>query len=199
MARAFDEREQERIRGKLLESGRRLFITMGLRKTTVDRLAADAGIGKGTFYRFFSGKEALCMELFRLEELRKEALLESGASARPETFFPEALKLIEENELVRALYRHDDWPLLIRMMDDDYQEQNRLGDDAFSRELLGRWGALEGASEEYAGELVSTLTAVLRTLFLASLHAQEVGDGYGRAMELLCAGAAARFGELHEP
>ncbi len=138
------------------------------------------------------------MELFMLEEKRKEALLNLESSRRPETFFPEALKLIEENELVRALYRHDDWALLLRAIDDDYQRVNREGDDAFSRALLLRWGLLEGRSGEDIRRLSAMLTAVLRELFFASLHKEEVGEGYDDAMEILCAGAASRFGAMNE-
>ncbi len=198
MARAFDDKEREQIRQRLLESGRRYFTAMGLRRSSVELLAGDAGIGKGSFYKFFPNKEALCMELFMLEEKKKEALLELDSSRRPETFFPEALKLIGENELVRALYRHNDWALLLRAIDNDYERMNREGDDAFSRELLLRWGLSDGRSGEDIHRLSVMLTAVLRELFFASLHKEEVGEGYDEAMELLCAGAASRFGAMNE-
>ncbi len=35
----------------------------GVRKTSIDELVREAGISKGSFYRFFPGKEALALEV----------------------------------------------------------------------------------------------------------------------------------------
>ena len=80
MPSAFTERERERIAGKLLESGFRLFTTQGLRKTSLDDLVAPAGIAKSTFYRFFGSKEELYVEqMYRqVPELRAGILGRSG-------------------------------------------------------------------------------------------------------------------------
>lgn len=59
MTPRFTEREREVIREHLLDSGHRRFSTAGLQKTSVEELATDAGIAKGSFYAFFGSKEEL--------------------------------------------------------------------------------------------------------------------------------------------
>ena len=63
MPTPFSAEERARITERLLETGRRLFTTQGLRKTSLDDLVAPAGIAKSSFYAFFDSKEALYLEL----------------------------------------------------------------------------------------------------------------------------------------
>ncbi|AFG37115.1 TetR/AcrR family transcriptional regulator [Spirochaeta africana] len=63
MPRGFTELEQRRIRARLQQAGRDILGRRGVRKTTIDELASAAGISKGSFYRFYTGKEALALEL----------------------------------------------------------------------------------------------------------------------------------------
>lgn len=62
MPRAFTEKEKERIRSRLIESGRVCFARYGLAKTTVEDLVKPAGIAKASFYLFFESKEALYVD-----------------------------------------------------------------------------------------------------------------------------------------
>ncbi len=78
MPKAFSEEEQNRIREALLASGRERFTRFGVRKTTVDELTADAGIAKGTFYRFYESKELLYLEVLEEAEERIRGGLMQG-------------------------------------------------------------------------------------------------------------------------
>jgi len=62
-------------REKILRAAFDLFCHKGFRSTTVDEVAETAGVGKGSFYRYFSNKEAVFNELIRLrlEELEERA------------------------------------------------------------------------------------------------------------------------------
>lgn len=68
MPRALTESERAAVQERLLSRGRDRFVRYGLSKTTVEALASDAGIGKGSFYQFFASKEALFMAIARREE-----------------------------------------------------------------------------------------------------------------------------------
>jgi len=68
MPRALTELERAQVQERLLTRGRDRFIRYGLAKTTVEALANDAGIGKGSFYQFFASKEALFMAISQREE-----------------------------------------------------------------------------------------------------------------------------------
>ncbi len=59
----FSDQERESIQKKLLTEGERLFAAFGLKKATIDELAAAAAISKGSFYAFYPSKEALLMDI----------------------------------------------------------------------------------------------------------------------------------------
>ena len=56
---SFTEVERSRIREELLEVGRELFTTRGLRKTSMDDLTRQVGIATSSFYACLESKEAL--------------------------------------------------------------------------------------------------------------------------------------------
>lgn len=79
-------RDAARNRRGLLEAARRLFEERGVAAVTMEDVARAAGVGKGTLYRNFSNKGALCETLlddsareFQWETLR--ALGDSGQGA----------------------------------------------------------------------------------------------------------------------
>jgi AcrR family transcriptional regulator len=55
----------EETRRAILEAARKRFLHYGFKKTTIDEIAADAGIGKGTVYLYFETKEAILLTLAR--------------------------------------------------------------------------------------------------------------------------------------
>lgn len=62
--------EKEKL---ILESARRFFFRYGFKKTSMDEIAEDAGVGKGTLYNYFKNK----VDLFvRLAEQKREEMLE---------------------------------------------------------------------------------------------------------------------------
>ncbi|MDT0300803.1 TetR/AcrR family transcriptional regulator [Streptomonospora wellingtoniae] len=83
MPAAFSADEKARIKGLLMESGRRLFTTRGLRKTSLEDLVAPAAIAKSSFYQFFDSKEALYLELMtdRMTEVRRATVDDALLSA----------------------------------------------------------------------------------------------------------------------
>lgn len=59
----FSQTEKQAIHNDLLKKGEQLFAAGGLKKVTIDELAAAAHIAKATFYTFFESKEALYLEI----------------------------------------------------------------------------------------------------------------------------------------
>src|SRR6059036_2207992 len=72
------------IHDAILDAAERLLARYGYRKTTVDDLAREAGIGKGTVYLHFPSKEevALC-SIDRVVGRVQERLHELAASPAP--------------------------------------------------------------------------------------------------------------------
>jgi AcrR family transcriptional regulator len=62
-------------RGEILQAARRVFARRGFRPATVDEIAVEAGIAKGTLYLYFESKEAIYLK----------ALLQDVTTLREET------------------------------------------------------------------------------------------------------------------
>src|ERR1035438_2458110 len=54
---------RERVRGKIVESARRLFNRHGFESVSVDSVMADAGLTRGGFYTYFDSKSDLYAEV----------------------------------------------------------------------------------------------------------------------------------------
>src|ERR1044072_9733337 len=67
-------RERKRIdtRGRIMAAASRQFLKRGIEDVTVDEIAADADIGKGTGYNYFEGKEDIVVAM--VVELDRSAL-----------------------------------------------------------------------------------------------------------------------------
>ncbi len=84
-ARLSREDSQKLTRDRLLEAGRRLFITRGYGGTSLRDIATEAGYSQGAFYSNFASKEALLLELLKehmaLKMAQLEGLFDTAATA----------------------------------------------------------------------------------------------------------------------
>ncbi|MFI5954061.1 TetR/AcrR family transcriptional regulator [Cryptosporangium sp. NPDC051539] len=71
-------------RGRILDTATALFYTVGIRSVGIDRIIAEAGVAKATFYHHFPTKDALvCAYLSDLHDLQAAALASVSADAEP--------------------------------------------------------------------------------------------------------------------
>ena len=188
MPKGFTEREKALIRAKLLEKGRELFATYGVKKTNIEELTSAAGISKGAFYLFFDSKEELFFELLEQFEADFKANLFRGAACsdapprqRVRTLLKEALAVWKTNALFthfgRADYEH-----LLRKLPEEKIAAHAQRDDMSAGELIAEW-ARAGVAIERDPRLVSNL---MRALFLLTLHEQELdADIYPVMLDVL--------------
>jgi AcrR family transcriptional regulator len=93
---------KEAVKDSILDATDRLLARFGYRKMTVDDIAAEAGIGKGTIYLHFTSKEELVLShIDRIVDRLKTRLLEIAGSNEPAA---ERLRLML---LTRVLFRFD--------------------------------------------------------------------------------------------
>ncbi|MEU1429115.1 TetR/AcrR family transcriptional regulator [Nocardia sp. NPDC005746] len=95
MARLTRTESQARTRADLLATARDMFLTDGYAKTSLERVAEEAGYSKGAVYSNFRTKSALCLEVLALIH---------------ETKFGEVSELLAgEDTLETRLDRFQDW------------------------------------------------------------------------------------------
>ncbi|MDQ3649054.1 MAG: TetR/AcrR family transcriptional regulator [Acidobacteriota bacterium] len=93
---------REELRDEILDATDRLLARYGYRKMTMDDLAQEVGIGKGTIYLHFSGKEEVVLShIDRIVERLKERL---WAIAKSDAAVAIRLRLML---FARVLYRFD--------------------------------------------------------------------------------------------
>ena len=68
------------VRQKILDAAEQRLWHYGFKKTTIDEIASDAGVGKGTVYLYFDGKEEIGLAI--VSAYKKRSLLEIEAIAR---------------------------------------------------------------------------------------------------------------------
>src|SRR4030042_2050538 len=109
--RSVTEEEKRERRDKILEAARCRFRRFGYSKTTMEEIAADAGISKGTIYIYFRNKEDIFIELIRREVLEMERLMSGkikdmdNVSQQLEAIFTGSMEYLRENPFMASLLR----------------------------------------------------------------------------------------------
>lgn len=195
MPKAFSEEERDAIKQRLLDAGEESWGRFGIKRTSVDDLARQVGISKGTFYLFFESKELFFMEVLDRCQARIAtsllAALQQAEGTPCQRFVQVVLQLYRDlrgsSWLVGLLGDNREYEQLVRGLPAERIRQHILADDRQAEELLQLFG-LQG---QVSTEVVS---AALRGLFLLLLHRQELGERQlDQAWQLLLEGLALRI------
>ena len=68
------------VRQKILDAAEQRLWRYGFKKTTIDEIASDAGVGKGTVYLYFDGKEEIGLSI--VSAYKERGLLQIEAIAK---------------------------------------------------------------------------------------------------------------------
>ena len=74
------------VRQKILDAAEQRLWHYGFKKTTIDEIASDAGVGKGTVYLYFDGKEEIGLAI--VSEYKRRGLEEVARIAQDTTKSP---------------------------------------------------------------------------------------------------------------
>lgn len=204
MPPAFPPHEKDRITRSLLDSGRELFTTRGLRKTSLEELVAPVGIAKSSFYVFFDSKESLYLELMllRTAEVRRRVIddaLESTADTEEalRRFLRATLEVLDTDPLYRRLVTHP-------------EEMDAVSRRADPERLTGSPDNPVNALNAFvtdrldSGDLIAApapaVIGVLQVVMLLPVNARRLAapDSYAQTLDLLvdivARGLAARKG-----
>lgn len=175
MATAFTTEEKEVIRKKLHEVAKECLQRYGVKKTTVDQMAAMVDISKGSFYNFYPSKEMLFFAV--LEEYQIDVMNRLTEQLGMET-------KIDTNRLVELLYdfyqdfrysfmytifKNHEMELLIRKLPKEAITNHHLIDDRMVKEIVSRINIRENVSLEI-------VSALFRTIAMTILHIEEIGE-----------------------
>ena len=175
MATAFTAEEKEVIRKKLHKVAKECLQRYGVKKTTVDQMAAMVDISKGSFYNFYSSKEMLFFKV--LEEYQIDVM-----NCLTEQLGMEVK--IDTNRLVQLLYdfyqdfrysfmytifKNHEMELLIRKLPKEVITNHHLIDDRMVKKIVSRINIKENVS-------VEIVSALFRTIAMTILHIEEIGE-----------------------
>ena len=175
MATAFTSEEKEVIRKKLHKVAKECLQRYGVKKTTVDQMAAMVDISKGSFYNFYSSKEMLFFAV--LEEYQIDVMNRLTEQLGTET-------KIDTNRLVQLLYdfyqdfrysfmytifKNHEMELLIRKLPKEAITNHHLIDDRMVKKIVSRINIRENVS-------VEIVSALFRTIAMTILHIEEIGE-----------------------
>ena len=175
MATAFTSEEKEVIRKKLHKVAKECLQRYGVKKTTVDQMAAMADISKGSFYNFYSSKEMLFFAV--LEEYQIDVMNRLTEQLGMET-------KIDTNRLVQLLYdfyqdfrysfmytifKNHEMELLVRKLPKEAITNHHLIDDRMVKKIVSRINIRENVS-------VEIVSALFRTIAMTILHIEEIGE-----------------------
>ena len=176
MATAFTSEEKEVIRKKLHKVAKECLQRYGVKKTTVDQMAAMVDISKGSFYNFYSSKEMLFFTV--LEEYQIDVMNRLTEQLGMET-------KIYTNRLVQLLYdfyqdfrysfmytifKNHEMELLVRKLPKEVIINHHLIDDRMVKKIVSRINIRENVS-------VEIVSALFRTIAMTILHIEEIGEG----------------------
>jgi len=157
-------------RTTILEAAKRLFIRFGKRKTSVDEIARAAGVGKGTVYSYFKGKESLWQILIDTEvsnlfqTIRKAVDAVESASAKIRAFVITRVRFIREVLELISL----DQSILDEMLPEIIELREKVL--AWEKELIAEiidYGIKRGEFREIGVDLLSMA-------FIAALRGLEI-------------------------
>jgi AcrR family transcriptional regulator len=153
------EQKREETRGRLMREGQRLFAEQGFDRTSVDEIAAAAGVSRRTFFHYFDSKEDVV--LARKDDFER-ALLEAIRTAPPET----PLLQVAEQAVIATLatFATEDFELLERLKRDTPALRAR---DHGKYERLER--AIAGALAERSGASPDDLRTRLDAMVVAGM------------------------------
>lgn len=175
MATAFTTEEKEVIRKKLHKVAKEYLQRYGVKKTTVDQMAAMVDISKGSFYNFYSSKEMLFFKV--LEEYQIDVMNRLTEQLGMET-------KIDTNRLVQLLYdfyqdfrysfmytifKNHEMELLLRKLPKEAITNHHLIDDRMVKKIVSRINIRENVS-------VEIVSALFRTIAMTILHIEEIGE-----------------------
>ena len=185
---AFTDEQNKQIRNDLIWEARRCGITIGMRKTSVERLTEAVGISKGSFYKFFDSKELLFFAV--LENIHTECFTAAQKSLQENESLPPAGRAAAAilaacrwlADTKAFVFIENDADFLLHRLPVEVKTAHYHDDETHIRALL------EGGGLQPKGGM-ALAAATVRGLILTVSHQEQIGALYPQVLETLVRGA----------
>lgn len=202
MARKFVEPDKDKLKERIIEQGRSLFLTYGLKKTSIADITKAVGIAQGSFYLFYPSKEELFADILLREERKirqtfTDRYWAGGRISRSglEEMLRSSVRVLEENPLLQQLYDAELMQTLFRKLSPAKLEE-MFRQDADDLLPFVQEAQAAGVMRVYPAE---TVISLFRSVVLLALHKEHIGaahfDATIRLLAELLAGGLIREGE----
>ena len=158
----------------IIESATRMFAERGYRKTSMDELASEVGVAKGTLYLYFPKKIDLLMACGAREKLRwmpeLSGMMDADIPAveRLKQWVVSVLLLPSRSPLISRLMNDREMAAMLADYPSDLLEESQDLYPQFMQSLLDevagehRWNAVELRDRAYALRAISHISPMLR-------------------------------------
>ena len=185
---AFTDEQNKQIRNDLIWEARRCGITIGMRKTSVERLTEAVGISKGSFYKFFESKELLFFAV--LENIHTECFMAAQKSLQENESLPPAGRAAAAilaacrwlADTKAFVFIENDADFLLHRLPEEVKSAHYHDDETHIRALLEAGGLQPKGGMALAA-------ATVRGLILTVSHQEQIGALYPQVLETLVRGA----------
>lgn len=189
MPRSYSEQEREYIRKRLKEEAAKCLAQYGVRRTTVDEIVQRVHIPKGTFYLFYPSKELLLFDAIQEQHERITSELYqaisdlAGTELSAEKLTDVIVEFFQKTETMPILKLLDagEVELLARKLPREVVADH-LQDDT---DTIEKMFALLPVPKEVD---IRVMSAVFHAIYYASLHKEEIGEAYEKALRALIYG-----------
>ena len=186
---AFTDEQNKQIRNDLIWEARRCGITIGMRKTSVERLTEAVGISKGSFYKFFDSKELLFFAV--LENIHTECFMAAQKSLQENESLPPAGRAAAAilaacrwlADTKAFVFIENDADFLLHRLPEEVKSAHYHDDETHIRALLEAGGLQPKGGMALAA-------ATVRGLILTVSHQEQIGALYPQVLETLVRGAS---------
>lgn len=188
MAQPFSPKQRDAIRERLKESARKYAVSTGVKKTSLDMLTAGAGISKSSFYKFFSSKELLFLEIANDWEMQVIAAVNESlkTSVGTDDKRRAANMVYTAFTTIHALgicnFLCDDLPELARFIPEEEARSHYLSSAQGIFDMLHR-------AEIHFTQPDEVVLAAIQILYLSIIHINRIGPNFFPALRLLVVGA----------
>jgi AcrR family transcriptional regulator len=166
----------------IFNCAKELFATKGYKDTNVADITKMAGIAVGSFYKYYSSKDQLFMELYlsENEQLKRNLMETVNPDDDPVKFMKEILTLnfqgMIANPILKEWYNRD---LFSKLEKNFYEQEGFKSISEFMNrgaiELIKKWKADGKLREDLNDELIM---AIINSTFYIDFHKKEIGIQY---------------------